>query len=248
MATMMKASPLPLGTGERGSVAELRQSVAVDPKLHVLIVHGWSDLFCTVRSRHCATYFRLALNASQNAKLDRNLQNDTSKLAPLRVEVVSMEDLIHVIYVSAASPDIAEHDTVKFLNEARKANRKNDVSGIMLYMGGCFLLLLEGEANKVDIASSEMFSDKREIRIILREPIAEREFPEWIMGFETVEPLEAGRLLGEPLLFDSASRVARIESNSAKTLLSIIGRRRWQSDRSGMFRAIRRATKGSATS
>src|ERR1700723_3288250 len=158
-----------------------------------------------------------------------------------------MEDLIHVIYVSAASPEISEHDTVKFLNEARKANRQNDVSGLMLYMGGCFLLLLEGEAAKVDIASSTIFSDKREKRMILRDPIAEREFPEWIMGFETVEPLEAGRLLGEPLLFDPSSRVACIDPNSAKTLLSITGRRRWQSDRSGMFRAIRRAAKLPAT-
>ena len=154
-----------------------------------------------------------------------------------------MEDLIHAIYVSAASPDISEHDTVKFLNEARKSNRKNDVSGLMLYMGGCLLLLLEGEAIKVDSASREIFSDRREMRMILREPIPEREFPEWIMGFETVEPLEAARLLDEPLLFDSASRIARIEPTSAKTLLSIIGRRRWQSDRSGMFRAIRRSTR-----
>jgi hypothetical protein len=159
-----------------------------------------------------------------------------------------MEELIHVIFVSAASPDISEHDTVKFVNEARKANRKNDVSGLMLYVGGCFLLLLEGEAAKVDMASSVIFSDGRDMRMILREPISEREFPEWIMGFEAVEPLEVARLLGEPLQFDSASRVARIESANAKTLLSIIGRRRWQSDRSGMFRAIRRTTNTSTTS
>jgi carboxypeptidase C (cathepsin A) len=31
---------------ERGSVPELRESVAVDPKLRVLIVHGWGDLSC----------------------------------------------------------------------------------------------------------------------------------------------------------------------------------------------------------
>jgi len=80
------------------------------------------------------------------------------------------------------------------------------------------------------------------MRMILREPIAEREFPEWTMGFEAVEPLEAGRLLGDPLLFGSASHVARIDFASARTLLTIIGRRRWQSDRSGMFRAIRRAS------
>jgi hypothetical protein len=159
-----------------------------------------------------------------------------------------MEDLIHVIYVSSAAPDISEHDTVKFLNEARKANRKNDVSGMMLYIGGCFLQLLEGEAAKVDIVCRTIFRDKREMRMVLREPISEREFPEWTMGFEAVAPLEAARLLGEPLLFDSVSRVARLESDSAKTLLSIIGRRRWQSDRSGMFRAIRRTTKAPAIS
>src|ERR1700736_2381556 len=159
-----------------------------------------------------------------------------------------MEDLIHVIYVSSAAPDISEHDTVKFLNEARKANRKNDVSGMMLYIGGCFLQLLEGEAAKVDIVRGTIFQDKREMRMVLREPIAEREFPEWTMGFEAVAPLEAARLLGEPLLFNSVSRAARIDSNSAKTLLSIIGRRRWQSDRSGMFRAIRRTTNTPAIS
>src|ERR1700677_138938 len=64
-----------------------------------------------------------------------------------------MEDLIHVIYLGAASSDLSEHDTVKFLNEARKANRQNDVSGMMLYVGGCLLLLLEGEAAKVDAAA-----------------------------------------------------------------------------------------------
>jgi len=31
---------------ERGSVTELRNAVAIDPKLNVLIVHGWDDLSC----------------------------------------------------------------------------------------------------------------------------------------------------------------------------------------------------------
>ena len=34
------------GDLERGSVQELRQAVAIDPKLNVLIVHGWDDLSC----------------------------------------------------------------------------------------------------------------------------------------------------------------------------------------------------------
>jgi carboxypeptidase C (cathepsin A) len=31
---------------ERGSAQELRESVAIDPKMHVLIAHGWDDLSC----------------------------------------------------------------------------------------------------------------------------------------------------------------------------------------------------------
>jgi carboxypeptidase C (cathepsin A) len=31
---------------ERGSVKELREAVALDSKLNVLIVHGWGDLSC----------------------------------------------------------------------------------------------------------------------------------------------------------------------------------------------------------
>ncbi|HTV98023.1 MAG TPA: BLUF domain-containing protein [Steroidobacteraceae bacterium] len=153
-----------------------------------------------------------------------------------------MEDLIHVIYVSAVSPDMSEHDTVKFLNEARRANRRNDVSGLMLYVAGCFLMSLEGEPARVEVACDAIFSDDREHRLIVREPIAEREFPEWIMGFEAVDLAEAVRLLGQPLRVDPVSRLALIQPGDAKTLLSIIGRRRWQSDRSGMFRAIRRTT------
>jgi carboxypeptidase C (cathepsin A) len=30
----------------RGAVPELREAVAADPKLRVLIVHGWNDLSC----------------------------------------------------------------------------------------------------------------------------------------------------------------------------------------------------------
>lgn len=152
-----------------------------------------------------------------------------------------MEKLIQVIYVSSTTADISEHDTVQFLKVARTANRKHDVSGMMVYVGGCFLQVLEGEAAKVDAVCASIFHDKRDMRMILREPITERQFPDWTMGFEAIEPREAGQLLGEPELFASASQLVKIDYNNAKTLLSIIGRRRWQSDRSGMFRAIRRA-------
>jgi FAD-dependent sensor of blue light len=159
-----------------------------------------------------------------------------------------MEDLIHTIYVSAPPPTFSEHDTFQFLAKARKVNRQNDVSGMLLYTHRRLLLLLEGEPTAVDRACSAIFSDERQYRMLLRESITEREFPEWTLGFETVDSAEAGRLLGKPLRSEAADPAGGIDAESAKTLLSIMGRRRWQSDRSGMFRAIRRMAKSSAAS
>src|ERR1700730_15759140 len=99
-----------------------------------------------------------------------------------------MEDLIHVIYIGAAAPENSEHDTAEFLKKERKTNSKNDVSGMMLYLGGCLLLLLEGEAHKVDAAFQEIVASKREMRAILREPVAGGGLRDWIMGFEAVAP------------------------------------------------------------
>jgi hypothetical protein len=152
-----------------------------------------------------------------------------------------MEKLIHAIYLSQAAPDFSEHDTLQLLRQSRTANRKHDVSGLMLYVGGHFLQVLEGAPSMVDVVSSTLFRDKRLMQCILREPIVEREFPEWTMGFEALELNEAANILGEPLTQDPISQSLKVDPVNAKTLLSIIGRRRWQADRSGMFWAIRRS-------
>ena len=44
---------------------------------------------------------------------------------------------------------------------------------MMLYIGGYFLQLLEGRPAMVDVVCGTIFRDKREMCIILREPIAE---------------------------------------------------------------------------
>ena len=152
-----------------------------------------------------------------------------------------MQKLIHAIYASSEVSGTSNQEILKFVRQARSANREHDVSGMMLYIGGSFLQLLEGASANVDAVCSKIFRDERAMRLILREPIEEREFPDWTMGFEAVEPLEAERLLGDSRLFAPPSSGVSIDTDGAKTLLSIIGRRRWQADRSGMFHAIRRS-------
>ncbi len=157
-----------------------------------------------------------------------------------------MATLIQVIYASSAKPDMSEHDVSALLRDARSTNRKHNVSGMMLFIGGAFLQLLEGEAAMVDVVCNTIFRDKRHMRRIVRETIAERQFPEWTMGFEVVDLVEAAQLLDQPALLDSQDDLSVLTAPAASTLLSIIGRRRWQADRSGIFHAVRRARATSA--
>ena len=151
-----------------------------------------------------------------------------------------MEQLVHVICPCAGAAEMQKQEVLTLVKQARIANRKHDISGMLLYIGGIVLQSFEGEKRMVSAVCSTLFRDKARMKRtpILREPIAEREFPEWTMGFSTVDPREAGELLGDADLFSCAGSVVRLDANGAKTLLSIFGRRRYQSDRSGMYRAI----------
>jgi hypothetical protein len=75
---------------------------------------------------------------------------------------------------------------------------------------------------------------------IIREPILERDFTGWTMGFSTVDPLEAGQMIGENDFFNAASCVTRMDAGRAKTLLLTLGKRRWQLEQGGMLRALGR--------
>jgi hypothetical protein len=113
---------------------------------------------------------------------------------------------------------------------------------MLLYIGGSFFQLLEGKAQEVDSVYAKIARDARHTRVtlIIREPTLERDFSGWTMGFSTVDPLEAGKLLGENDFFSEASCVTRLDSGRAKTLLAALGKRRWQLERRGMFQALGR--------
>jgi hypothetical protein len=136
--------------------------------------------------------------------------------------------LIHFIYASSAAPEFREHEIPDLLLKARSANEKRDITGMLLYIGGSFFQLLEGEATEVDSLYAKIGRDIRHTRVtkIIREPILERDFTGWTMGFSTVDPMEAGKLVGENDFFNGASCVTHLDSGRAKTLLSALGKRR----------------------
>lgn len=155
-----------------------------------------------------------------------------------------MTQLSHCIYASLAAPEFAEHEIPGLLERARAANSLHGLTGMLLYIEGSFFQVLEGEAAAIDDVYARISRDTRHTRItlIIREPIENRSFSEWTMGFTTVDRLEAGKLIGENDFFNSASCVAQLDSGRAKKLLTAFRSGRWRMEGTGKHRAIGRRT------
>jgi hypothetical protein len=137
--------------------------------------------------------------------------------------------LIQLIYTSQVSSDFREHDIPELLKTIRPANAKLQVTGMLFYLGTAFLQVLEGEAHGVDCAYARVLADKRhtQVTMIGREPIEERSFPNWTMDFSTIDPVEAGEIIGDPGSFTDGARV-RLDSRSANRLIAAFRRPKWK--------------------
>ena len=132
-----------------------------------------------------------------------------------------MGSLIHSVYSSVASDRFNEEDIPQLLNHARAANAKRGVSGMLVYINGNFLQIVEGEADIVDPLIAMIGHDVRHKRVslLIREPIAVRSFNNWSMGFETLLPADVGDLVGENDFFESSTCVSALDPGLVKTIL-----------------------------
>jgi hypothetical protein len=153
-----------------------------------------------------------------------------------------MQPLIHVIYASLATPQFKEFHIPALLEQTRNANAQRDVTGMLLYIAGSFFQVLEGEAVQVDAVYERITHDSRHTRItqIIREPIVERAFNEWTMGFATLAGPDAGELIGENDFFADASCISKMDRGRAKKLLHAFAGGRWRLERTDMHRALGR--------
>jgi hypothetical protein len=149
-----------------------------------------------------------------------------------------MTALIHCIYSSAAAPSFEEHEMPVLLEAARTRNAARDITGMLLYVGGSFFQVLEGEAAVVEPIFDKIKRDPRHGRVtlIIKEPIVERSFVEWTMGYATLDAQEAAELMGTNDFFDGASCLAKMTPGRAKKLLSAFRDGRWRTEHTGAHR------------
>jgi hypothetical protein len=133
-----------------------------------------------------------------------------------------MKSLISVIYASRATQEFHEHEIPDLLKQARLANAAHELTGMLLYIAGAFVQVLEGEAAMVEAVFETIRADKRhcQVALISSEPILERAFEGWTMSHKTLDPVEAGELIGEADYFLSPAWIQQLDSHRAKKLLS----------------------------
>ena len=101
---------------------------------------------------------------------------------------------IHLIYTSLAVGRPEQQDLDELLEQSRRRNLRQNVTGMLLYKSGVYLQVLEGEENDVHQIFSDIEKDPRNTQVtkLLDEEIIKRDFPGWSMGFKCFDDNNEG--------------------------------------------------------
>jgi hypothetical protein len=96
--------------------------------------------------------------------------------------------MIRVTYLSQASEPLSADGLLGLLNQCHRNNTAKGLTGMLLFGNGTFLQSIEGEATVVDPLIERISKDPRhrDIKIVRRDEITERQYSDWSMGFERV--------------------------------------------------------------
>ena len=104
-----------------------------------------------------------------------------------------MRGLYNLAYISrnminGAKEDI-EKEVQKILQSAQKNNPRINVTGALLYSGGWFCQVIEGDYEVLDELFETIQMDERhgEVTVLHFEPLEARGFSEWAMAFAGIQ-------------------------------------------------------------
>lgn len=103
-----------------------------------------------------------------------------------------MSDLYRLVYTSFRSAECDDMAIQDILTSCKKNNPKREVTGLLLHSDNRFLQYMEGNKAEVEALYTLIQSDPRHSNIQQRnfEPITDRVFPSWEMGYKDVSSKE----------------------------------------------------------
>ncbi len=96
--------------------------------------------------------------------------------------------LLSLVYVSSATTLLSPEQLRSILETSRRNNTRDGISGMLLYKDGNIMQAIEGEADILHHLHAKILRDPRHHSLItlLERPVAERQFPDWSMGFQNL--------------------------------------------------------------
>lgn len=143
----------------------------------------------------------------------------------------SDSQLMMLSYTSIASHLMSHEELINLLSQARANNSQRNITGMLLYMEGCFFQVLEGERDILDALYLKIAKDKRHHHVmkLIEEPIEERGFSDWRMGYQHVTREELAHITGLTDFLDQEHPgFEGMHSERAKTLITAFRQGRWQ--------------------
>lgn len=139
-------------------------------------------------------------------------------------------DLVHCIYVSTETSKFSKDQILSLLEKARKNNSELNVTGMLLYDRGSFFQALEGDRLVVEKLFQHISRDSRHENItkIILEPIEQRDFAAWTMGYSGVTTNELKTIDGLNDFFHQNKCFADLDEGRAKKLLAAFKDGKWR--------------------
>lgn len=118
--------------------------------------------------------------------------------------MTAIDPLVSLVYCSSATHPFSEQELAELLAVSRARNSAHDITGMLLYRGGEFVQILEGSRSDVEALMEKIGRDPRhrDVRVLLEEPLHERRFDEWTMGYQSLVAAEQGMQSGYRDSFD----------------------------------------------
>ncbi|HMU47509.1 MAG TPA: BLUF domain-containing protein [Chitinophagaceae bacterium] len=124
-------------------------------------------------------------------------------------------------YCSLAKPNITQDDIYGILEAAGRNNKKNSITGCLLFYNHEFLQILEGEEKMVKAVQKKIAKDSRHsnVRILSEGEKEERTFDHWTMAFKELSEQEA-KDIGDKFFEDNFLTFSELVSKPTRTIRS----------------------------
>ena len=138
--------------------------------------------------------------------------------------------LVHCIYVSAAVKDFSKEELQTLLAKARQKNATLQVTGMLLYYQQSFFQVLEGPEDVINALYQVINNDARHHRIIklIQEPIEQRAFDAWTMGYANMSYQELKEVPGLNEFISRRNSFLELKRGRVRALLEAFKQGRWR--------------------